>query len=96
MFLMLTIAGGILIAVAILVVVALAGLAISANWDECAPWFAGAFVLAVFWVAGTFVGRGLVWFLILFCIAVFVAGMVEAAGSVAEAMTILRRMVRRG
>lgn len=93
---LLTIAGGILIAVAILVVVALAGLAISANWEHCAPWFGAAFVVLLLWAAGAYVGQGLAWFLILFCVASFVAGMVEAAGSVAEAMTILRRMVRRG
>lgn len=95
MFLMLTIAGGILIAVAILVVVAIVAGLVAANWEDCAGWFGAAFVLLLLWAA-SYVGRGLVWFLILFCVAVFVAGMVEAAGSVAEAMTILRRMVRRG
>ena len=88
MFLMLAIAGGILIAVAILVVVALAGLAISANWDECAGWFGVAFVVVLLWAAVAYVGLAIVAFFVCYIGAIV---FVQSGG-----IAYLRRMVRRG
>jgi hypothetical protein len=64
------IAGGILLAAAVLGLLGVGLLAIAANWHELAPLFGLAFVGAVYWAAWAYVGPKLFTFLCLFAVVV--------------------------
>jgi hypothetical protein len=76
--LILQIAGGIVVAVMLLALLAFIGLAVTANWEACGPMFAALFLIVAGWALFEFLPALLGWAFVLFVVASMGAGLVEA------------------